>query len=652
MADEKNSHYNFRKRISLEKRRRKYIKTEEYPSKKKKTESSEESSDYSSEDSSEDSSGYDPSSDEPIPEKSIVIDSLKEDSKESSKLSSESSSESSSGSEESSSGGYIASLEDDEYDPNAEYFKLDPAPLVSIIHKRLVKKFPGLPQEGLYKSITSALERAQEDIVQEYCGVTPKDERWKTDVNDADIEKLEPQLKAIRDEIEKEKPTLKKILEANIMSSEKKRAIEMYDILGNTEPYTHQFQYTEKSIKNLLRNEVEDPQKIKEYEEKESRLKKNVGDVISRLKKRILDLNATEEVKTRIYELFLQMEALPESDQKSSMREKIMWAVSLPHQNIVLPEIHLKGCSIQEKANYCQKVYTTLDSKLYGMTIVKERLIQILHNRLMNPKTKSMLALEGPPGVGKSAIAKALADSTGLPFEKISLGGLEDPGMLTGQDNSWVGSTPSIILQILKRMKCCNGIILFDELDKLSNSPKGRSVQHVLLHITDYIQNKEFQDSYLYEFPHDLSQIWFMFAMNESKCLDSALRDRLDIIKLEKYNQKDVAIIIQRHVLPAVVKDIGLSEGSITISDQACNTLSSILAPQMKNSGLRAAEKELHRMVSRISFFNTNSHSENKIKLSYNLPEFEGFPHKITSQEISNLYQNPGVNLDYLRMYG
>ena len=596
--------------------------------------------------------------DSPIPSESSEEDSEDSGSSSESPESSEGIGDSSESSEEesgNSSEDPEASSESDEdfIDNSEEYFKLDPSPLVNVILKRLTKKFPDLPEEGLHSSILKAIERAQEDIVGEYLGATPRDERWKTKMDEEEVEKLEPQLKAIREEIEKKKPTLKRILEANIMSSQKKKAVEMYDILGNTEPFTHEFRGTQKIIMEILEDEEDDPAKIKKYEEVDSRLKAKSGNILSRLKKKIFDLNTSEEVKTRIYELYVRMEDLsPGSEERASLREKIMWAVSLPHQNVVLPETRLSGSSLHHKAEYCAKVYNSLESKLYGMRLVKERLIQILNNRLMNPGTKSMLALKGPPGVGKSAVAKALADSVGLPFEKISLGGLEDPGMLTGQDNSWIGSTPSILLQILRRMKCCNGIVLFDELDKLSDTSRGKSVQNVLLHITDYLQNKEFQDSYLYEFPHDLSQIWFMFAMNESKSLDSALRDRLDIITLEKYRHTEMVTIIQRHILPGVLKDIGFSEGSITISEQACGTVLNLLAPQMKDSGLRAVEKELHRMLSRISFFYTNLHSPNKIELSYKLPEFKGFPHLITGSEIHDLWSDPKTNLDYLRMYG
>jgi len=533
-----------------------------------------------------------------------------------------------------------------------EYFQLDPTPVAKALLNKLIKDFPGFPKDRLLSSILEGLSRVRDDILGDYCGVVPNDSRWKVGMNEEDIQKLEPTLREIRKLINKDKPTLKKILQANILPSTKKLALEIYDILENTEPYTLHAQHLQKRINRLL-EDTDNPEKLRKYEEEEKRIKSIVGNPLSRLKKQIFDLNASDEVKAKIYELYLRMEDLkPTSDERATLRHKIMWAVSLPHQNIMLPERRFQDSSLREKASYCHQVFNNLNSKLYGMSSVKERLIQILNNRIQNPKTRSMVALEGLPGTGKTAVAKALAESIGLPFEKISLGGLEDPALLTGQHSSWVGSTPSILLQILKRMKCCNGIVLFDEIDKLSSSERGKTIQNALLHITDYTQNKEFQDSYLYEFPHDLSQIWFMFAMNDRKGIDPVLQDRLDIIRLEKYNQREKSVILQRYILPAVLQDIGFDSEAITMSEQACNTVLSLLEPQMKNTGLRAVEKELHRMVSKIHLFYTNQYSESKIELSYNLPEFEGFPHRITSSQIHHLWSDPKVNLNYLSMYG
>lgn len=537
-----------------------------------------------------------------------------------------------------------------------EYFRLDSKPLAEVILGKLRQMFPDLSSDELQTAVNMALAKARDNLIEDYSGAVPKDERWKVGIDDEKLEKLEPQLKAIRKMIEEEKPTISKILQSKLMSSEEKEALHIYDILENTEPYTWEHLHTRNELLKIIRGgEAGDETKdiLEKYEKEEKKLQKNAGNPVSRLKKKILSLNASDLVKTRIYELYLQMEALPHSsDQKASLRSKILWATSLPHRNIVLPEVRLKNATIVEKARYCQQVYTTLDSKLYGMKEVKERLICILNNRLNNPQSKSMLALEGVPGVGKTAVAKALAESVGLPFEKIALGGLEDPGMLTGQDNSWIGSSPSILLQILKRMQCCNGIVLFDEVDKLSTSSRGKAVQNVLLHITDYTQNKEFQDSYLYEFPHDLSQIWFVFAMNDRKIIEPVLRDRLDIVKLETYTHEEKIAIINLHILPNTVADVGLAKDSIVITEQACNTLLSLLEPQLRDTGLRAIEKELHHIVSKINLYSTIKSGDNTMKLTYKLPKFNGFPHKITSSEIHDLWSKPKLNSGYLHMFG
>ena len=160
-------------------------------------------------------------------------------------------------------------------------------------------------------------------------------------------------------------------------------------------------------------------------------MKDMVGNHNSFLKQRIFNLDAADEVKARIYEMYLDMSSRSENDSEyNSIKNKITWAVNIPHGRMVHPKDSLKD------------VYTRLDQKLYGMKHAKERAIEIFNNRRSNPSTRSMLALKGPPGVGKTLCAKSLAESFDppMPFDHISLGGMEDPSIFRGSDNSWVGS--------------------------------------------------------------------------------------------------------------------------------------------------------------------------------------------------------------------
>ena len=278
------------------------------------------------------------------------------------------------------------------------------------------------------------------------------------------------------------------------------------------------------------------------------------------------------------------------------------------------------------------EIYTRLDEKVYGMKHVKERVIEIFNNRRSNPGTRSMLALKGSPGTGKTFLAKALSESFDppMPFDHISLGGIEDPSIFRGSDSSWVGSTPSIILHILRRMKYNNGIIFLDEIDKLGNpedKSRGSQVQYALLHIVDYTNNKEFQDVYLNEFTHDFSNIWWIFGMNDDSWLDSILRSRLDIITVEGYKTHEKIDIITKFMVPEILKDIGLEKESVSITKHACECLIMLLSEKMKGGDLRPLKQELHRIISRIHMLQENYLTEEgeKIELSYSLPNFYRF---------------------------
>jgi hypothetical protein len=539
------------------------------------------------------------------------------------------------------------------------YFTLDRSPLVEIIAKRLKTMYPEISAKELHKTVEKSIKNAQEYLIEEYCGCEPKDESWKVGLEDDVVQTLEPRLKSIRLEMKNENPTMEKILKAQIPESDRKNAVKLLDVLKNIEPFTTDYYSIADEIRQIIsiENEIE-PSDIPRIELEEKRLKSLIGDYNRALKVRILKMDAPDSVKTRVYEMYEDLISMNRSDSEyNSLKQKILWAVSLPHRKIKLPEFAMEGKTPIEINRYCENIYSRLDKRLYGMKKVKERVIQIVNNRIYNPRTKAIVALKGRPGVGKTAVARALAESLDLPFECISLGGMEDPSIFKGTDNSWVGASPSILLQILKRMKVANGIVLFDEIDKLGSNcgegSRGKIIQYALLHITDYIQNSEFQDIYLNEFPHDISNIWFMFAMNDDNCIDRALHDRLDIIEVDGYTEKEITKIIQLHLLPKALKDVGIDTDLCTITDQACGYLQTSLGNIMRDNGLRPVEKELHQIVSRLNLLRTQLivDEKDRMKLSYNLPDFEGFPYTITDITVQRLSSIPTLNVSYLSMY-
>jgi ATP-dependent Lon protease len=538
----------------------------------------------------------------------------------------------------------------DDVEERNEFFEPDTSDLTNELGNYLMDKFSdlGLPKKELKKAIERSMKRAREDVFDEYCDSKPRDKRWKVGVDKETVKELEPELKRLRLNIENEKPTMLKILMAKIPRKDKEMALQLFNLLENVEQYSEERICLEKRISGLLESEKVFGDNVEYYEKEEEKIKELVGDYNKFLKKKIFDLDASDDVKSKIYEMYLDlMDQRPDSSEYCSIKAKINWAVSLPHRKMVEPKDTL------------EEIRSRLDGKILGLEHVKERITEIVNNRRSNPKTKSMIGLKGPPGVGKTLCAKALAESFDppLPFEHISLGGLEDPSVLRGSESTWVGSSPSIILHILRKMKCNNGIIFLDEIDKLGGpdkSSRGAQVQYALLHIVDYTNNKEFQDLHLSEFTHDFSNIWWILGMNDDTWIDPILRSRLDIITIEPYKNKEKVKIITDFMIPEILKDIGLAEGSVKISDHACDCLIMLLSEQMNKGDLRPMKKELNRIISRLHMLDKNFQVEEsqRIKLSYSINNFSGLPHTLTSTDIERLWTNPKINTDYLRMYG
>ena len=351
-------------------------------------------------------------------------------------------------------------------------------------------------------------------------------------------------------------------------------------------------------LNNIIQSACASPDEVTMLEEAEKQVRPKDVSSKAALKRRILLLGASDRVKSVLLGMYNRMDSMMvDSQEYTHLFDKLRWAVSLPYTKCVMPEISLKGAADADIAAFCQHVHTELDAALYGMQHVKEHILQIINNRIRNGSNRSIMALKGAPGVGKTAIAKAMAAAMNLPFDKISFGGMTDASMIKGSDSHWLGSAPSIILQMLSRMQCANGIILFDELDKTNNTSRGVEIQHALLHILDHTQNNEFQDSYLSEIPHDLSNVWFMVAFNDDT-FDPALRDRLDIIEIPAYTRSERATIAIDYVMPHMLKELGLGPQDVTLPLDAAKTLVNNLS-DVEKCGMRDVQRAIYAMLSK-----------------------------------------------------
>lgn len=439
--------------------------------------------------------------------------------------------------------------------------------------------------------------------------------------------------------IRRSEPTPAMIVNADVDPVTKQQAAKLYlSLQYDDDTLQSKFELSEhiRKMLNVDKNEVS-PEHMDEYTRLKAKMNENGSEVYSvnnnivQLRNKIVSLNAPDNVKIELLKKVVQMEGYGvDSESAGSLRANIECALSLPYNNqIAIPQ----PSTPQEYSDWTNRAMQLLDKKLYGMKNVKEELLLAAISRFTCPSSIVSLGLEGPPGVGKTAIVSAFAEVMGLPFERIALGGLDDSSVFKGQNKHWLGSGPSIILEILSRFKFSNGIILLDEIDKLGDTSKGRDVQNALLHITDYTQNSEFKDTYLSDFPHDISKIWFMYSLNDVNLIDDVLKDRLHIVHVDGYSNKDLKEIIKSYLIPRTLENIGIEKGQITLSDTAIDAL--IQRCDIKKQGVRTIDRLLKDIISRVNFLRVCNDDSSKLT-SFYIPNFS-LPRELNEKDLEKL---------------
>ena len=245
-------------------------------------------------------------------------------------------------------------------------------------------------------------------------------------------------------------------------------------------------------------------------------------------------------------------------------------------------------------------------------------------------------------------IAKILANIMDYPFEQISLGGINSSEFLKGHDYTYVGSQPGEIVKCLKQMKYKNGILFFDEFEKI----KDQELISSLLHITDPIQNSEFKDNYLGELTIDLSHLWFIYSMN-SLPRDDALSDRMFYIELEGYSHKDKIEIIDRYLFPKLLRNIGLNNNDISMSEETIRYFISKVCSS-SDKGVRNIEKNIFDMINKITFLHKNQNQDGVLdgfNVSFDIGEKITYPFIISIPSLNKLLTFKEIDSRMNNMY-
>jgi ATP-dependent Lon protease len=302
--------------------------------------------------------------------------------------------------------------------------------------------------------------------------------------------------------------------------------------------------------------------------------------------------------------------------------------------------------------DFMQNAYDTLNKCVYGLNDAKMQIMQMAGQWISNPSAMgTAIAIKGPMGTGKTTLVKeGISKILGREFTFIALGGTGDSSFLEGHSYTYEGSSWGKIVQILIDSKCMNPVIYFDELDKVSDTPKGEEIIGILTHLTDTSQNSEFHDKYFSDVNFDLSKCLFIFSYNDESKVNPILRDRMYCIQTKGYEQKEKITIARNYLLPSIRSQINFGEQDITIPDETLSYIISKAELTKEESGVRNLKRCLEIIHTKLNLFRLMKPG---VKLFDEELELDvTFPFTVTTKDVDILIKHKEQhNQSMLAMY-
>ena len=298
---------------------------------------------------------------------------------------------------------------------------------------------------------------------------------------------------------------------------------------------------------------------------------------------------------------------------------------------------------------YMEKSKSMLDEAVYGLNDAKMQIMQLVGQWISNPKAVgTAVAIKGPMGTGKTTLVKeGISKILNREFAFIALGGATDSSFLEGHGYTYEGSTWGKIVDILIKTKSMNPVIYFDELDKISETPKGEEIAGILTHLTDTSQNSEFHDKYFSEIDFDLSKCLFIFSYNDESRVNPILLDRMYKIQTQGYEKKDKRVISNQYLIPKIREQVNFKEDEIIIPDETIDYI--VETYTEKEKGVRNLKRCLEIIYTKLNLYRLMKPDsklfENETTLNVE------FPFTVTSETVKKLIKKDEPNMSLMGLY-